>query len=53
MEKDYTTVKIRKDICATIDKIIREKKNLFYRNRTDYLHDALRQHTKFILEGNQ
>lgn len=40
---EYTTIKIRKDMAQQIDLFILNRKHLFYKNRSDFLHDALRE----------
>ena len=47
-----TTYKIQKKLANEIDNIMKEKPDLFYRTRTDFICDALRRHVKYIKGEN-
>jgi len=46
-----TTIKLQRKITDEIDKIIKNKPELFYRTRTDFICDAIRKHLINIREG--
>lgn len=49
MEKS-TGFKLQKKIVDEIDKIMRERPDLFYRTRTDFVCDAIRKHVQHLHE---
>lgn len=46
-----TTIKLQRKVTDEIDKIMKERPDLFYRTRTDFICDALRRHIRHI-EGD-
>jgi metal-responsive CopG/Arc/MetJ family transcriptional regulator len=49
-----TTISIQKKLSSEVDRIIRERPELFYRNRTDFVADAIRKHVAALsLEGKK
>jgi len=51
MTKNGTSIKLQKKLADEIDKIIKEKPDLFYRTRTDFICDAVRRHVRHIQGG--
>jgi len=52
MKEIGKTVKLQKKLIDEIDLIIEKHPELFYRNRTDFIADALRKHIQNILGGS-
>ena len=50
MKKKYTGIKLQTKITDEIDCILEERPDLFYRNRTDFIFDAVRKHLKYLEE---
>jgi len=51
MTKNGTTIKLQKKIIEEIDNIIKNRPDLFYRTRTDFICDAVRRHVKNLREA--
>ena len=45
-ENKLTGIKLQTKITDEIDRIIEERPDLFYRSRTDFICDAIRNHVK-------
>ena len=50
-ENKLTGIKLQRKITDEIDKIIENRPDLFYRTRTDFIHDAIRRHVNFLREA--
>lgn len=47
-ENNLTGIKLQRKITDEIDRIIKDHPELFYRTRTDFIHDAIRRHVRHI-----
>lgn len=45
-----TTIKIQKKLTDEVDRIIKDRPDLFYRSRSDFIADAIRRYVRTILE---
>lgn len=43
-----TTIKLQTRITDEIDKILKDRPELLYRSRTDFIVDAIRRHFRFL-----
>jgi hypothetical protein len=48
-----TNVKLQNKIINEIDNIMKNRPDLFYRTRTDFICDAIRRHVRYILDGGK
>jgi len=46
-----TGIKLQRKITDEIDRIMKERPDLFYRTRTDFICDAIRRHVKHLKEA--